>query len=168
MYPYAKLKTFQKSQVNGLTKHLSGLRFNQDYRIGDSYRVNNDAIIQRCKELGLEIDYNDSNQMAEKFIFSKARKITKEQSDFGKAWLKNHFFKLNGEMRKGQNTQYVSDRVLKISKNVSRFEFIGVLGLMNNYGEILQFLPIYRTYNKAGEYFDYAPIHWGQPVIMEG
>jgi len=29
-------------------------------------------------------------------------------------------------------------------------------------------LPVYRTYNRRGQYFDYAPVHWGQPVIMEG
>jgi len=165
---YKNLKRFEKSQVNGLTKLLSGLRFREEFRHKESYRINTDKLIEFCKGLGLEIDYNDAPMSAEKFVFTKPRAITKEQTQLGKAWLKNHFFKLNGKPRGGKATQYVGDRVLEISKSVSRFEFIGVLGCMNSYGEIVQFLPIYRTYNRKGQYFDYSPVHWGQPVIMEG
>lgn len=160
MTDYKNLKQFKKSEVNGLTKYLANF---QDYSARD-----NSKFISRAEELGLELDYNDSNLVAEKFIFKQARKITKEQTERGKAWLKNHFYKLNGKPRSGQATEHVSDEVLSIAKSVSRFEFIGVLGVMNSFGTITQVLPIYRTYNRKGQYFDYAPIHWGQPVIMEG
>jgi hypothetical protein len=163
MTDYKNLKVFQKAQINGLTKHLASLRFNEHEIAGRP----NDAIIKRAAMLGLEIDYNDSDLLGEKFTFTKARRITKEQTIFGKAWLKNHFFKLNGQLRHGKNTENVNEQVLKIAKNVSRFEFIGVLGVANQQWEILSFLPVYRTYNAKGEYFDYAPIHWGQPIVME-
>lgn len=165
MTDYKNLKTFQKSQVNGLTKHLSSLRFNQPY---SPERRNNDVIIDRAKEIGLEVDYNDSNQMGEKFTFTSPRKITGEQTKFGKAWLKNYFFKLDGKTRSGKRTEHVSEATLKIAKSVSRFEFIGVLGIANQSWEIHSFLPIYRAYDRKGNYFDYSPVHWGEPVIMEG
>lgn len=167
-YDYANLKQFTKSQINGLTKHLSGLRFARAY---DSDRYDgrrNDAMIERAKQIGLEIDYNDSHLNGEKFIFAKPRKITAEQTQYGKAWLKQYFFKLNGEPRGGKRTQYVNGATIDIAKKVTRFEFIGVLGVANSYWEINQFLPIYRAYDGKGNYFDYSPVHWGDPVIMEG
>lgn len=168
-YQYEKMSIFPKSAINGLTKHLGSLRFNKNIKDSiDKEMSVNDIMIRRCKELGLEIDYNDSNLPGEKFCFSKPRKITKEQTLLGKAWLKNHFFKLNGQVRSGKNTQNISQQILAIAKNVSRFEFVGVLGVATQAWEIQAFLPIYRAYNSKGEYFDYAPVHWGQPVIMEG
>ncbi len=164
-YQYEKMKVFPKSAINGLTKKLSSLRFGP-YEPGADKR--NGKMIDCAKSLGLEIDYNDSNMPGEKFIFVNPRKITAEQTKFGKQWLKAYFFKKNGEPRGGKRTEYVENRTLEIAKNVSRFEFIGVLGVANNYWEIHSFLPIYRAYNRKGEYFDYSPVHWGQPVIMEG
>lgn len=163
MYNYTSLKTFEKSQINGLTKHLSQLRFG-----ASEMGLGNSKMIARAQELGMEIDYNDSNLPGEKFTFKTPRKITKVQSDFGKAWLKNYFFKLDGTLRSGKRVEYVGDRVLEIAKRVHKFEFIGVLGVANSYWEIHSFLPIYRAYDKKGNYFDYSPVHWGQPVIMEG
>lgn len=162
MYDYKNLKVFKKSQVNGLTKHLSGIRFSIPM---DERRDLTDAIIKRCSELGMSIDYCYAD--GERFTFNKPRKITKEQSDFGKQWLKEYFFKKNGEPRQGQRAEYVSDRVLKIAKSVKRFEFVGVIGLFNGIGEMCQFVPVYRAYNSKNEYFDYAPVHWGQPIIEE-
>lgn len=163
MTNYKDLKTYQKSQINGLTKHLASLRFGVESR-----STGNDAMINRAIELGMQVDYNDSNMNGEKFTFLKPRKITAEQSKYGKAWLRNFFFKLDGTARSGQRTQYVSDSVLKIAKNVKRFEFIGVLGVANSGSwDIMSFLPVYRAYNAKGEYFDYSPVHWGQPIIME-
>lgn len=31
-----------------------------------------------------------------------------------------------------------------------------------------QVLVMPDSYDRSGNYFDYAPIHWGEPVIMEG
>lgn len=165
MYPYATLKTFQKSQINGLTKHLSNLRWTTNQNL----RRDNDVIFKRTEELGMEIDYNDSNLRGEKFVFKVPRKITREQTIFGKSWLKEYFFKKDGSARSGKRTEYVDTSTLEIAKRVYRFEFIGVLGLANNYDwTLIQFLPIYRAYDRKGNYFDYSPVHWGEPVVMDG
>lgn len=163
-YQYDKMTVFPKSAIGGLTKKLSSFRFISNNTTNDNAY---DKTLTWAREQGLSLSHNNYEVNGDVFLFESVRKITKEQSQFGKAWLKNHFFKINGDIRRGKNTENVSDRVLKISKNVSRFEFVGVLGLMNSFSEYVQFLPIYRTYNRKGEYFDYAPIHWGQPIIME-
>jgi hypothetical protein len=161
MTDYKNLKQFQKSQINGLTKHLSNLRFgtgsNQDAW---------SAIFRRGEEIGLEIGYSEAH--GERLDFKTSRKITKEQSDFGKAWLKQYFFKKDGKPRSGKATEYVGDRVLNIAKSVSRFEFVGVQVLASQGWYPVQVVPIYRAFNRKGEYFDYSPVHWGQPIIMEG
>lgn len=162
-YDYRNLKVFKKSQINGLTKHLANLRWTKE-----AGNRTNDVMIDRAIELGMLVDYNDSHLSGEKFTFTVPRKITAEQTKFGKAWLKQYFFKLDGSPRSGKRTENIGAETLRIAKNVSRFEFIGVLGVANSYWEIMQFLPIYRAYDRKGNYFDYAPVHWGEPVIMEG
>lgn len=164
-YQYAQMKQFPKSAIGGLTKKLSSFRFTSNNTTNDNQH---DKTLMFAREVGLSWSHNNYAVNGDVFLFTTSKKITKEQTLLGKNWLKNHFFKLNGAVRSGKNTENVSERVLNISKSVSKFEFVGVLGLMNTHGDYIQFIPIYRTYNRKGEYFDYAPIHWGQPVIMEG
>lgn len=164
-YQYDKMKTFPKSAIGGLTKKLSSFRFTSNNTTNDNQY---DKTLIFAREVGLAWSHNHYEVNGDVFLFTSARKITTEQTAFGKDWLKNHFFKKNGQARSGKNTENVGTRVLEISKSVSRFEFVGVVGLMNSYGDYVQFIPLYRTYNRKGEYFDYAPIHWGQPVIIEG
>lgn len=167
-YDYKNLKTFTKSQIGGLTKHLAGLRFNRDE---DEQPYQNDTgklwkrLFARAAELGMEVGYSEAR--GERLDFKQVRKITKEQTTFGKAWLKNYFFKLNGEPRGGKRTEYVSNSTLEIARNVSRFEFVGVQVLASSGWYPCQVVPIYRAYNRKGEYFDYAPIHWSNPIVME-
>ncbi len=161
MTDYANLKTYKKSQVNGLTKYLSSLRFAS---------MNNsqamwDIIFKRGKEFGLEVGYSEA--YGERLDFSKSRKITGEQTALGKQWLKEYFFKKDGSPRSGKRTEYVSETVLGIAKSVVRFEFVGVQVLASSRWYPCSVVPIYRAFNRKGEYFDYAPIHWGQPIIME-
>jgi hypothetical protein len=153
---------FEKSEINALTKLFSGSRFTTPER-----KLELEAF------QSLTMDCVDqvrvfSNIYGDVMHFKKPMRIMAEQTLTGKAWLKNFFFKKNGEKRNSKNTEYVSDRVLAISKNVSRFEFIGIVICKNPHGGVNNVLPVYRTYNRKGEYFDYSPIHWGQPVIMEG
>lgn len=161
-YDYANIKVFTKSQIGGLTKHLSNLRFKIPYERNSELW---DAIFNRGKELGLEIGYCEAH--GERLDFLKPRKITKEQTDFGKAWLKDYFFKKNGEPRSGKRTEYVDDDVLRIAKSVVRFEFVGVNVLASQGWYPCQVVPIYRAFNRKGDYFDYSPIHWGSPIIEE-
>lgn len=160
-YDYANIKVFQKSQINGLIKNLSNLRFG----MGSTQEMWN-AIFQRGKEVGLEIGYSEAH--GERLNFIKSRKISAEQTKFGKAWLRDYFFKKDGTPRNGKRTKYIGNRVLDIAKNVSRFEFVGVQVLASSGWYPCQCVPIYRAYNRKGQYFDYAPIHWGEPLIMEG
>lgn len=160
-YDYKNLKVYKKSQIGGLTKHLSQLRFGTY----DNHTMW-DRIFKRGEEIGLEIGYSEAH--GERLDFKTSRKITAEQTKFGKAWLKEYFFKKDGSTRGGKRTEYVGDRVLSIAKNVSRFEFVGVQVLASSSWMPCQVVPIYRAFNRKGEYFDYAPIHWGQPIIMEG
>jgi hypothetical protein len=161
MTDYKNLIKFEKSQINGLTKYLSNLRFGT----GSNHDAWN-AMFKRGEEIGLEIGYSEA--YGERLDFKVSRKITKEQSDFGKAWLKQYFFKKDGKPRSGKATECVGDRVLNIAKSVSRFEFVGVQILASQGWHPVQVVPIYRAFNRKGEYFDYSPVHWGQPIIMEG
>jgi hypothetical protein len=165
-YDYANLKKFTKSQIGGLTKHLAGLRFN---RLSETATNSNHdlwtLIFNRAEELGLEIGYSEA--YGERLDFIKPRKITAEQTAFGKAWLKDYFFKLNGQPRGGKRMECVGPNTLRIAKSVVRFEFVGVQVLASSGWYPCQVLPIYRAFNRKGEYFDYAPIHWGEPLIME-
>lgn len=161
MYDYKNIKTFTKSQIGGLTKHLSNLRFGVSNDRNEAWN----KIFERAKELGLEIGYSEAH--GERLDFIKPRKITGEQSKYGKQWLRQYFFKLNGDSRSGQRTEYVSNRTLNIAKAVVRFEFVGVQVLASQGWFPVQCVPIYRAYNRKGEHFDYAPIHWGQPIVME-
>jgi hypothetical protein len=164
-YQYAEMKTFPKGAIGGLTKKLASFRFTSNNTTNDNQY---DKTLIFAREIGLSYSHNESACNGDVFLFATPKKITAEQSNFGKAWLKDYFFKKNGETRSGKRTEYVGTRVLEISKSVSKFEFVGVIGLMNSYGDYIQFIPLYRTYNRKGQYFDYAPIHWGQPVIIEG
>lgn len=157
-YEYHKMKTFPKAAINGLTKLFSSARFSDSY-------CNRDRVIQTKDAMGLkQVDYLYESR-AQVLHFAKARKITKEQTQFGKAWLKSWFYKLDGSIRNGKRTENVPQVVLQNANKISRFEFIGVLGLENSMGEVVQYIPIYRAFRRDGWYFDYAPIFWGSPVI---
>lgn len=164
-HDYANLKVFTKSQIGGLTKHLAGLRFKQT---GDELNSNGmmwKRLFGRAGELGMEIGYSEAH--GERLDFKQARKITREQTQFGKAWLKDYFFKMDGTPRSGKRTEYVSGCTLRIAKSVVRFEFVGVQVLASSGWYPCQVVPIYRAFNLKGESFDYAPIHWSAPLVME-
>lgn len=160
MTDYKNLKVFQKSQVNGLTKALIRERF----EAFDKTEAWN-KIFKTAENFGLEVGY--SHASGERLDFLKPRKITSEQTEFGKAWLKNYFFKLNGTERRGKRTDQVPDSVLKIAKRVSRFEFVGIQVLASSGWHPSQALPIYRAYDRTGSYFDYSPVPWGEPIIHD-
>lgn len=160
---FSKLKTYKKSEINALTKKLNSFRFGPSTENHAQWT----RLFEFSESIGLEVSY--SQVYGETLIFKTPKKITKEQSDFGKAWLKNFFFTSKGQPRRGKRTEGVSDHVLTVAKSVSRFEFIGVHVIASSYGfSINQAVPIYRAYNRKGECFDYSPIHWGQPIITEG
>lgn len=160
---YKSLKTYTKSQVNGLTKKLNSFK----WAPGKDF-----ARHQFSQTLGLVHVTNDWTDLYGGVTlnihhFMTPKKITREQSQFGKQWLKDWFFKKDGSTRSGKRTENVSKDVLAIASKVSRFEFIGVIGVCSfNYGPFA-FLPLYRAYTTKGEYFDYAPVMWNNPFIIE-
>lgn len=156
-----KLGKFTKSEIGALTKLIQSKRFLSGKNPKKYEAIDNliDANFEYIKEL---YDIN-----ADLYHFFKPAKITTEQTELGRNWLRNYFFKLDGSKRRGKATENISDNVLNISKSVTRFEFIGLVFCRNTFQDICSVLPVYRTYNKQGEYFDYAPIHWSGPIIME-
>lgn len=157
-YDYANLKQFTKGQIGGLTKRLNGHRFNSGSN-QDTWT----AIFKDAETIGLEVGYCEAH--GERLDFKTPRKITKEQTEFGKTWLKNYFFKKDGKPRSGKRTEYVDSDVLNIAKRVVRFEFVGVNVLASQGWYPCQVVPIYRAYDPKGNYFDYSPIHWGEPIF---
>lgn len=152
---------FEKNEINALLKLFTS------YRFADNQRKLEIEALQELILNYVDGTYVYSNH-AEIMHFPKACKISREQTEFGKQWLKNYFFKKDGKPRSGKATEDIGEHELKIAKAVSRFEFVGILLIKNQWGDVNGALPIYRTYNRKGEYFDYSPIHWGQPVIMVG
>lgn len=160
MTDYRNLKVFKKSQINGLTKVLMSQRFG----LGD-HNESWERIFKLAETFGLKVGYSYAH--GERLDFLKPSKITSEQTALGKAWLKNYFFKLDGTPRRGKRTDQVPDAVLKIAKRVTRFEFVGVQVLASSGWYPSQVVPIYRTYDRTGSYFDYSPVHWGEPIIHD-
>src|SRR5690606_25836246 len=79
-YDYLNLKTFTKSQVNGLTKAIMSQRWGT-YDRGKMW----DNIFDKAKSYGLDAGYSGA-YYGERLDFTTPRKITKEQTDFGKRW----------------------------------------------------------------------------------
>lgn len=164
-YDYKNLKKFERGQIMGLTKRLAGIRF----KVPNPHNTSDiwDALFKDAESLGLKIVYNDIGH-GERLDFIKPRKITAEQTKFGKAWLKDFYFTKSGKPRRGKRTQYINQHELDIAKSVSRFEFVGVAVQASSGWYPCQVLPIYRAYNRKGESFDYAPMHWGLPLTNGG
>lgn len=157
---YSKLKTYERAQVNGLTKKLNSYRFGQE----------NKTITKNTFMISLGLKHIETNYgvNGEVYHFEKNKAITRMQTSFGKQWLKAWFFNSKGLARKGKRTANLDPNVLLIASKVTRFKFVGVIGFMNSFNEELSYAPIYRTYDRKGNFFDYAPLYWGAPVIIDG
>ena len=103
-YDYSKLTKYTKSQVNGLTKKLSGFRYmkvpSESLAISDRHRQITKETFMSDLGLNYYNEHYDSNSNV--YHFSDYKKITKEQTTFGKAWLKNWFFTTKGSVRRGK------------------------------------------------------------------
>lgn len=157
----ARIKSakFTKNEIGALTKLIQSMRFSKNEKRKELIQDLIDNNLEHIREL---YDFN-----SDVYHFAKPCKITVEQTELGKNWLKNYFFNNSGNPRRGKATENISESVLNISKSVSRFEFVGLMFFKNTYQDVNAVSPIYRTYNKQGDYFDYAPLHWSKPVIME-
>lgn len=105
------------------------------------------------------------------YCHSSEFKITKEQSLFGIEYLKKTVFTKKGIPRNAKRNFLRSEpNAIKIIKNFAKFRFIGLQSVPNNYywgnraGEYT--LPIYRTYDRDGNYFDYTAGMWGNCELI--
>lgn len=160
---YTRLKQFTKSQINGLTKKLNGFRWEpRTATLRESL----------CDALGLRFtcydwidQYGGANLNV--YLFDEPRRITAEQTAFGKQWLKEYFYKKDGTPRSGKRTEDVEAVILANADKVSRFEFVGVVGIAQRSNtECSQYIPLYRAFTRKGVSFDYAPIFWGTPLLF--
>jgi len=108
------------------------------------------------------ISLEEQSLLKQKFYDSKPINITKEQSDFGIAWLKNKAFKLNGQVRKSNPFGY---KELEVIKNFKKFEFSSLYDI-NHYGNGHQYQPVYKVIAKNGDYFEYVAVAWGDIEIV--
>lgn len=149
-----KQKVWQRADINALTKML-----NRNGRTGALMEVwDLTSDLRHVSELPR---YN-----AAVMLFDNSYSITKEQTEFGIEWLNNFSFKSNGEARNTKNN--FDSAQLLIIKNFKKFEFVGVLGFRNGFNQMIQHAPIYRVVSKSGDYFDYTPIHMGNPIVSGG
>jgi hypothetical protein len=95
------------------------------------------------------LDDTDRAELCELLESREERRITREHSDKGIAWLRKLCFKLNGEPRK---TQPLGVAALDIVRNFSHFTWAGLYNI-GNYRP--HYVPIWRTYARDGSYFDY-------------
>jgi hypothetical protein len=160
---------FERSEIAALTKLIAGLRFAPEERKAEIEELRANCFLE--VDVITERPYGGGDYFyCHVMHFAKPAKISATQTREGKEWLKRKYFKTNGQPRAAglRLEENQGSKALEICKSVSRFEFVGVLEVRNSHGDCNQVLPIYRTYNRKGEYFDYSPIHWGEPVFSGG
>jgi len=112
----------------------------------------------------------DRSELLELFESIPERKITKEQSDFGIEWLTNQVFKKNGEPRK--NCKLDSEQQA-IVKNFKCFIWSNIFNSQSHYGNYgynspyKSYVPVYRVYDKKGNYFEYTVLGGGPGGSIE-
>lgn len=104
--------------------------------------------------------YNDLESAIGDFGYE----ITEEQSNFGIEWLNALCFTKSGKYSRAQKVQDFNGPDFDIVRNFLKFEFMGFYENVNGYYS--HYVPIYRTIDKDGNYFDYTVAHWGTPEIV--
>lgn len=138
-----KQKTWAKADIQRLTKFLNGVRFTKD----DD---------RRAFSLEFQAKFDE--------LWNKPRLLTEEHSTQGINYLRDYCWTTKGVVRKSCRAFNEDER--EIVKNFKSFAFIGWHIETNDFGDTF-FHIVYRTYAKDGSYFDYIPMHWGDPIIVE-
>lgn len=100
-------------------------------------------------------------------LWDKSFKITKDQSDFGKSFLKTQLFKCNGQLRKSKVAIQFGEERAAIVKKLKRFTFDGFHVYLNPAdSSVSDLVPVYTAYDSQGNKFSYAWVHWG-PVLLD-
>lgn len=140
-----KSKVWKKSEISAVAKLINSKNFHKN---------------ENCPEILQGIE---SVESLFSYGYMEERKITREQSRYGIEYLLKRYFKKNGEPRKGSP---FGSRENVILKSFSKFRFVGFYEMSSNGGYWTTSIPVYRVYSKDGSYFDYAPIHWGVPIVL--
>lgn len=141
-------KVLSKSDIGALTKLFNSSRWG-----GDTQR-NADI-----RELKAAFDSRIDN----KDFFD----LTQEQTDFGIEWLHNFLFTGSGKLRQGKCVGDFDNHEALVIRNFSGFQLVGLKEHYNGIGTVVMYSPIYRTYDKLGNWFDYAPVMWGVPELID-
>jgi hypothetical protein len=105
-----------------------------------------------CSTISVEEQVLLKNKFYEAVGSKRPINITKEQSDFGIAWLRNKAFKLNGESRKSSPFGMREENVIR---NFKKFEFCGLYDI-NHFGNHSNYTPIFRVIDIDGNEFEYT------------
>ena len=110
-----------------------------------------------CKTL----DENDRKRLEQHLIdvieLKNGLNITQEQSDKGIEYLTRKMFKVNGKPRNDKWNYENDDEYRDIVKNFSHFKFMGFTETYyGHYSYYRRLSPVYRTFDKSGDYFDYT------------
>lgn len=83
-------------------------------------------------------------------------KLTQEHTEKGINYLRSKLLKSNGQPRNTKQVRdFTCDRIINIINNFSHFEFICFECVWVGYGNNHQYNPVWRTYDKDGNSFDY-------------
>lgn len=94
----------------------------------------------------------------------KGYRITREHDELGRNYLISKSLKKNGQFRKGSK---LGERELNILYNFSHHMFMGLQSQNSNRGFYDNwYLPIYRAYDKKGNYFDYIGTVYEQVRVL--
>lgn len=115
----------------------------------------------------IKLDSTDRRELMELFEAKAERPITKEQTEFGIAWLRKYCFKANGEPRK----RCPLDRKQQaIVEHFNSFAWVGIYNTQEHFGNwngCKSYVPVWRVFGTHGGYFDYAVIGGGPGGSVE-
>lgn len=132
-----------KTEINSLAKCIGSARWENDWTL-------------KAAKLNLLTLINENGY-----------RITKEQSDFGKAFLYSKLFNSKGQFRRSQVASQFREWRGDIVKRLTKFTFDGFHVEWNSYTrEINSLAPVYSAYDRKGQRFSYAWVHWG-PVFID-
>jgi hypothetical protein len=139
-------KRWAKQEINGLRKAIGYSRWSE----GED-RDNRLRLLEK---------------MSEALTENKSWPITAEQTEQGIEYLRRLLLKTNGERTRNKVAQKFTDEQVDIVRKFKRFTFVGLHEVYSDYdGRLQDTLPIYRVHSRDGKHFDYAPIHWGEPLV---
>ena len=146
MRDYAKLikgTKWSKSDITSFAKALNSMKYDESRNPERMDRIS--SLWYEFQNRG-RVHYN----------------LTAEQTEQGISYLRSRYFKKNGEPRKSCPFNEAEQAVIKTFK---KFTFSSIYVERNDYG-MEWYHPVYTVFGKNGDKFEYAPLHWSNPIIF--